>query len=93
MNQAEFRKLHAKCVAAFNAYVAEEETSLAMLATCPAEPPPLAESVHGAAPEAAESSAHLIYVATKRILSDARMGYAFAEVKTLPPRAVVPWEG
>lgn len=80
MDQAEFNELHASCVTALRIYVTEAETTSAMLAHCTAEPLPLAERLRVAVQETAENTAHLVYLAAKRLLQDAaRLGYAFTE--------------
>ena len=74
----EFNELHASCVLALNDYVAEAETTSAMLAKCTPEPLPFTERLKVTVQEAAENSAHLVYLAAKRLLHDAaRLGYAF----------------
>ena len=77
MNQTEFNDLHDSCVTAFDAYVAEAGKTFAMLAKCTPEPLPIAERVKVTVQEAAELSAHSLYLAAKRLLHDAaRLGYA-----------------
>ena len=80
MNQAEFSKLHTNCVTALRTYVAEAERTSAMLAHCTAEPLPLVQRLKVTVQETAEHTAHLVYLADKRLLHEAaRLGYAFAD--------------
>jgi len=80
VDQAEFDELHATCVTALRIYVAEAETTSAMLAHCTAEPLPFVERLRVAVQEPAETTAHLAYLAAKRLHRDAaRLGYACTE--------------
>jgi hypothetical protein len=79
VDQTEFNELHASCVTALDAYVAEAEKTSGMLARCTPEPLPLVERVKVTVQEAAELSAHSIYLGAKRLLHDAaRLGYALS---------------
>jgi hypothetical protein len=79
VDQTEFNELHSSCVTAFSAYAAEAEKTAEMLAKCTPEPLPLLERVKVTVQETAENSAHLLYLAAKRLLHDAaRLGYAFS---------------
>jgi hypothetical protein len=80
MNQKEFDALHARCVDAFGSYADEAEKTATMLATCTAEPMPLAARLEIAVQEKNEVAAHLVYLAEKLVLHDAaRLGYAFTD--------------
>jgi hypothetical protein len=51
-----------------------------MLAHCTAEPLPLVQQLKVTVQETAEHTAHLVYLADKRLLHEAaRLGYAFAD--------------
>ena len=79
MDQTEFNELYNSCVTALDGYVAEAEKTTAMLAKCTPDPLPIAERVKITVQEAAENSAHLLYLAAKHLLHDAaRLGYAFS---------------
>jgi len=79
MDQIEFNELHKSCLTALDAYVAEAEKTSGMLAKCTPEPLPLVERVEITVQETAENSAHLLYLAGKRLLHDAaRLGYALS---------------
>lgn len=79
MDQTGFNELHASCVTALDGYIAEAERTTAMLAKCTPDPLPIVERVKVTVQEAAENSAHLLYLAAKRLLHDAaRLGYAFS---------------
>jgi hypothetical protein len=79
VDQAEFNELHTSCVTALAVYVVEAEKTAEMLAKCTPEPLPLVERVKVTVQETAENSAHLLYLAAKRLLHDAaRLGYAFS---------------
>jgi hypothetical protein len=79
VDQTEFNELHTCCVTALAAYVAETEKTTGMLAKCTPDPLPLLERVKVTVQETAENSAHLLYLAAKRLLHDAaRLGYAFS---------------
>ena len=69
--------MHTSCVTALSAYVAESEKTAGMLAKCTPEPLPFVERVKVLVQETVENSAHLLYLAAKRLLHDAaRLGYA-----------------
>ena len=77
MDQMEFNELHESCVMALSAYVAEAEKTAGMLAKCTPEPLPFEDRVKVSVQETVENSAHLLYLAAKRLLHDAaRLGYA-----------------
>jgi hypothetical protein len=77
MNQKEFNALHARCVDAFGSFADEAEKTATMLASCTAEPLPLAARLEIAVQEKIEVTAHLFYLAEKLLLHDAaRLGYA-----------------
>jgi len=79
VDQTEFNELHASCVTALDGYVAEAKKTTEMLAKCTPDPLPIVERVKVTVQEAAENSAHLLYIAAKRLLHDAaRLGYAFS---------------
>jgi hypothetical protein len=79
VDQTGFNELHASCVTALDGYIAEAERTTAMLAKCTPDPLPIVERVKVTVQEAAENSAHLLYLAAKRLLHDAaRLGYAFS---------------
>ena len=71
MDQIEFNELHESCVTPLDAYVAEAEKTAAMLAKCTPEPLPIGERVKLTVQEAAELSAHSMYLAAKRLLHEA----------------------
>jgi hypothetical protein len=78
MDQKEFNELHARCVDAFGSYATEAEKTATMLASCTAEPMPLAERLQIAIQEKIEVTAHALYLAEKLLLHEsARLGYAF----------------
>ena len=57
----------------------EAEKTSVMLAQCTPEPLPFVKRVAITVQDAAESSAHLMYMAAKRLLHEAaRLGYAFS---------------
>ena len=77
MDQTEFNEMHTSCVKALSAYVVEAEKTTGMLAKCTPEPLPFEERVNVSIQETVENSAHMLYLAAKRLLHDAaRLGYA-----------------
>jgi hypothetical protein len=80
MNEAEFVKLHASCVAAFQGYVAEAEKTSVLLANCTPGPLPFTQRLRMMFQENAERTTYSFYLDTKRLLHDAaRLGYAFSD--------------
>ena len=80
MTEAEFSKLHASCVTAFQGYVVEAKKTSVLLADCTAGPLPFTKRLKLAFQEDAESSMYSIYVDSKRLLHiAARLGYAFSD--------------
>jgi hypothetical protein len=77
VDQTEFNDLHKSCVDAFAVYVVEAEKTAGMPAKCTPEPLPLVDRVKVTVQETVENSAHLVYLAAKRLLHDAaRLDYA-----------------
>jgi hypothetical protein len=77
VDQIEFNELHESCVMALSAYVSEAEKTAGMLVKCTPEPLPFEDRVKVSVQETVENSAHLLYLAAKRLLHDAaRLGYA-----------------
>jgi len=78
VDQAEFDKLRADYITAFQTYIAEARKTHGMLERCTAEPMPLTERFKLMFQAGAENRAHSLYLDTKRLLYEvARLGYAF----------------
>jgi hypothetical protein len=79
VDQKEFNELHASCVNAFEKYATEADITSTMLASCTAEPMPLAERLKIVVQESIENTAHAVYLSSKLLLHEAaRLGFAFA---------------
>jgi hypothetical protein len=80
VNETEFVKLHASCVAALQGYVAEAEKTSVLLANCTPGPLPFTKRLNVMFQENAERTTYSFYLDTKRLLHDAaRLGYAFSD--------------
>jgi hypothetical protein len=80
VNETEFAKLHASCVAAFQGYIAEAEKTSVLLASCTAGPLPFMKRLRVAIQENTEHTTYSLYLDTKRLLHNAaRLGYAFCD--------------
>lgn len=76
MDQSEFKKLHATCVAALKTFITSAELTTKMLGQCSPKPMPTADRLSLMLQELAEADCHDAYRTVKRALHDAaRKGY------------------